>query len=230
MTLTTAISKSFRERLDGMPFFKDWEQTGPREYRKSNSEAHLRIDLQLDKWWQKTGGKVAVNLWCGHHWAIPTLGRLADEVAYASTRLSPRDNHDYWWQISSPGQVQEFAADVQRLLSERGIPWFAKVATKRGFLEWYASVFPEPATFPYLLELDGRLATVGRVRRWLATAPRGIDRHLAWFVQVGILSEDLSRRLRLASIQAEPVYKQQLESLIQEIEQDGSGNSHRAGQ
>ena len=40
-------------------------------------------------------------------------------------------------------------------------------------------MFPVPATFPYLFEVQGHSATVEKVRRWLATGPRGIDRHLA---------------------------------------------------
>ncbi len=220
MTLTNSISKAFKESLEGMPFFKDWQQTSSREYRKHDvAGVHLRIDLQFDKWWQKTGGKIAVNLWCGHRWAVPTLGWSEGGVDYCSTRLSPRDNHDHWWQIHSTGQVQEFKVDLQSLLSKRGLPWFERVATKQGFLEWYSSVFPEPASFPYVLEVRGHLVASDRVRNWLATAPRGIDRHLAWMVQVGILSDDLSQRIRLASIQAESDYRKRLEQLIQEIKQ-----------
>lgn len=221
MTLTNAISKSFRASVERIPFFKDWKQTNPREYRKQDGEVHLRIDLQLDKWWQATGGKVVVNLWCGHHWTIPTFGWSEDGVDYRNTRLGPHENQDDWWQVGSAKQVTEFEVDLHRLLAERGVSWFELVSTKPGFLTWYSSVFPEPATFPYLLELQGRAVTMGRVRAWLATTPRGVERYLAWLVKVGILSDDLSKRIRLASIQAEGTYRKRVLELIQENELDG---------
>jgi len=221
MTLTDAISKSFRASLEQTPFFSDWQLTSPREYRKQGGEVHLRIDLQLDKWWQETGGKIAVNLWCGHRWTIPTLGWLENGVDYRNTRLSPHEGQDHWWQINSANQVTEFEIDLHCLLAERGVSWFELVSTKQGFLDWYSSVSPGPATLPYVLELHGRAVTARRVRDWLATAPRGVDRYLGWLVKVGILSDDLSKRISLASIQSEDTYRKRVLELIEENELSG---------
>jgi hypothetical protein len=217
MSLTPSLTKEFRATVAAMPFFRDWEQTSPREYRSEDNDVRLRIDLQLDKWWQKSGGMVAVNLWCGHKWNVPTLGWLDEGFDYSDARLSPRENQDHWWQIQSDADVQQFGIDVERLLFERGVPWFEKVSSKEGFLAWYASANPQPATFPYVLEIYGPTKTKQRVRDWLATAPPGIDRYLKWLVKAGIISHELSERIHDSSIQAAATYRHEIQTLLREI-------------
>ncbi len=200
--LKQALTNVFRNSLQSEAFFAGWQKEKPREYWSRGDGVHLGIELQLDKWWQKAGGNIAINLWCGHRWSIPTLGWVDRGVDYGNVRLSPRENCDHWWQIRSDSNVEEFAAEFDRLLLSHAIPWFQKVTTKEGYMGWYAGVFSRPSTLPYLLELHGRRAALEAACEWLWTSPRGIERTLNWLESVSMMSSDLARRFQLASIQS----------------------------
>lgn len=206
-------------QLASVPFFSHWGNENPRLYWLRGVDVNLGIDLQLDKWWAKNGGKVAVNLWCGHRWSVPIMGWLDDGVDYWNTRLSPQENRDHWWTIESEEDVVRFSKDFEHLLQGRAIPWFNRVKTKEGFLDWYSTVYPESMGFPYVLEVFGMPTLIQRVCTWLESTPPGIDRQLKWMVEVGVISEDLSQRLKLASIQSISDYQERIPKLIEELKQ-----------
>jgi hypothetical protein len=229
--LSQTLAKEFQKQLASEPFFGSWLKEKPRAYWKRSTDLHLSIDLQLDKWWDKDGGKIAVNLGCGHRWTIPTLGWQEEGMDYSSMRLSPEENTDHWWQIRSESDITCFSTDFVSLLQASGIPWFDKVATKEGFLGWYSTIYPHSSTLPYILEIHGRSALIRHLCEWLESAPSGIDRQLKWLVDVGVITADFSHRLRLASIQSVTDYQARIPRLIaeiKEIEQGGDGDAEEA--
>jgi len=215
-----SLARVFQEALAREPFFEDWEKEKPREYWSRSGERAQGIDLQFDKWWEKTGGKVAVNLWVGHRWSTPSWAWREDGVEYANHRLSPTDG-DHWWTIRSEDQVTAFRENLTSLLPAKAVPWFRQVATKNGYLAWVLENNPAPAGFPYILELQGEDAAKQQISNWLLELPSGIQSITQWMTEAGLASPDLSRRIWLASIQSVDQYRARIPALAQELMQGG---------
>jgi len=173
----------------------------------------LGIDLQLGKWWEKSGGKIAVNLTCGHRWSFPY--GVKNSFCYETIRLSPNERQDYWWNIYSSNDIALFEAELNSLIPDCGIPWLEKVSNKAGFLDWFSSVSSDSNVFPFILELKGRGALLDLLVDWLDTLPRGIDRELEWLVDVKVIDIEFAQKIRMASIQAENCYKERLCEIIE---------------
>lgn len=224
---TKGLNRVFKERLAEQHYFDQWQREKSRELWKRDVEYSLGIDLQLGKWWGEKGGEVAVNLWCGHRWTVPSK-RLSnnDDIDYFSSRLGPIQNQDHWWKIATETDIEALSVELASLLSSRATPWFDKVSTKTGFLDWCSSVYPESFCFPYILEVHGASALKESVCHWLTSAPRGIEQHLDWLLEFEIVSPEIASRLRKASIQAAETYRASLPELIKKIEQNTASNGN----
>ena len=210
------LCKVFRDRVYEHSYFDHWVVEKPREFWDRDEVRCCGIEVQLGKWWKKTGGQVAVNLWCGHRWKN-SIGPSSEGFDYESCRLGSLSDQDRWWRVSSAKDIDAFGIELNALLKGEAIPWFSQVSSKEGFLDWASSVFPVSHCFPYVLEVCGVETLSVRVRHWLLTAPRDVGNYLEWLVEIEVISKPLADQIYKASIQTDEEYRLRLPALIEEI-------------
>ena len=222
------LNKSFHQVVTSFDYFRHWTKEKPREYWHRSPEYVQGIYLQIDKYWETNGGKFAINLCMGHKWSVPNIGSgRSGEIEIISTRLSEKMTGDAWWSVYDERQLENAITEVKDLVHLNAIPWFEEVNNKLGYLEWQLSTYGQYSFLRDQLEVYGTDVFRGKICEWLMTYPRGIERTLEWLVLVGIITADVSARLRLASIQAIDDYREMVPSLLSEIQLGGGTQSAR---
>jgi hypothetical protein len=209
------LAVQFGDQIESHEFFVGWTRENPREFRRHQDTTFRSIDLQLDKWWDKSGGKIRVNMRLSHDWQYGSDTPI-DEVYDEFLPLTHQVGNDRWWPIHSDDCIERFSSDLKTLLSDVAIPWFTTVATKEGYYTWLDSTPEHEPTFYQHLELRGIERLRREVAAWLGTLPRQIDNQLEWLVKHDLMNTDLSKRIRLASLQEVSTYKDRIEPLIAE--------------
>jgi hypothetical protein len=219
--ISRKLNKAFKGALCQLEYFSQWQKEKPKEFWNRDDVHALGVDLQLEKYWEQTGGKIAVNLFCGHKWEAPQIfpGWVSNDLFYSSVRLSKDMKQDHWWTVHNEQEIEIFAQDLKRLLVSNAVPWFEKVKTKEGFLEWYSTVNTMHACFPFILEISGVEGLRKKLIDWLWTYPRNIERTLDWLVGVDVISQNLSSEIRIASMQEVSRHKELMNPIIMKFEQ-----------
>ena len=180
------------------------------------------INLDLDKWWEQDGGNISVSLSCGHKWDYPVQTWSDDGLDYYDISLGPELGEQHMWSVFSDEDISKIESELAELIPSLAIPWFERVSTKKGFVDWFRGVYSRDACFRYTLDAEGPAALMRDVLAWLSTLPRRIDDDLTWLATVDIISQDLAADIRMASMQTEDTYRERLELIKKDIEQDAA--------
>ncbi|QWV92153.1 DUF4304 domain-containing protein [Geomonas oryzisoli] len=219
------LNRSFQEAISSQGYFRGWAKEKPREYWQRTPEHVQGIELQVDKYWDTAGGKFAINLWNGHRWSVPSIGSgRCGEIETFYTRLSDKMTGDAWWSVNNETELEAAMKEIKKLLQKNAIPWFERVWNKVGALEWRMETYGEYSFFREYLEIYGTDAFYEKIREWLSTCPRGIEAILEWLVIVGVISADVAGRIRLASFQTTDGYREEILTLLPEIQQSTGRN------
>jgi len=217
--LTKQLNKAFKKTITGNEFFSNWIPKGSRAFVDKQDKLLREIDLQLDKYWERNRGSVAINITCAHKLDVPLIGWAEEGFDRTSIRLTPEDKTDFWWNIATEESIERFVDEFKALLSSKAIPWFKSVETIEGFLSLDIWSKGRIALFPYQLQYLGKTQFQGEFIHWLKTLPRKADGTFKWATDAGLISESICNDLIEASRQMKTNYEARLPIIIKAIKQ-----------
>ncbi|MFK5924431.1 MAG: hypothetical protein QM496_19820 [Verrucomicrobiota bacterium] len=208
------VNKAFADIVSANSYFSDWSPKGTRVFTNEQDKVRREIDLQVDKYWEKTGGAVAVNLSCAHKLDVPPLGWTEGGFDNTFIRLAPLQKSDYWWKINSEESIEAFKEEFEQLLCEIAVPWFDSAKTINGILSLEVWTKGKLALFPYQLQSLGKVKFQSEFFKWIKTLPRQEDNVFKWAVEAGVIDANDCNQLIEASRQMKTRYEDRVSNIL----------------
>ncbi len=195
-----------------------------RRYYRRTAATECEVSVYVDKWWEKSGGRIHVELYClvdhvqkrlggcEQSWIDPDYARPLCHFQYRAGRHST----DTQYEVFSQDDARAFGTSLLRFLLADGLPWFERFQSEQGVLDYLR----EQGNHAWLAELHAHRgeAQSARVsfREFMRACPRNVEEVLNRMVAAGVINESEAAALRLASLQEETEYHNRVKRWCEE--------------
>jgi hypothetical protein len=224
MSLNQSLSKAIECIMQALPAYRSFSRlksSAPVVCRYVDTTAWYQREVCFyrDKWWNKEGGKLYVELYCLVNDVQLLLSGKPQQLAkpdYAiplksfQYRVASDSGHGEW-SIHSMEDVAAFESKVTSWLEERALSWFEQFTSMPGVIQYMQS-FGYWHSLALLQAARGERAEAeAAMLAWLHTLPRQIDAPLDELTRANLLSVEAHKMLSRAALQEESRYRSAVE-------------------
>ncbi|MDH3452357.1 MAG: hypothetical protein OEN20_08050 [Gammaproteobacteria bacterium] len=214
-SVAAAVDAAFtHQRLQEFGRLKLADAMSIRRYYRKAHAVECEISVYRDKWWNKSGGSIFLELYCleqevqqllggcPQSWLRPDYAQPLRHFQYSLGRSATRNE----WKISSADDVAAFGPGLQDFLLAEGLHWFAQFDSREGVIGY----LQRERAHATLAELHARLGNDAQALQafndFLHEYPRDIETELYKMASVGIIDDQECRVLLRGSLQKQSDY------------------------
>ena len=185
-----------------------------RRYYRRTPAAECEVSVYRDKWWDKSGGHIHLELHClvdevqqllggcSQSWLEPDYTQPLQHFQYSLGHGAERCG----WKISSVDDIVALSAGLQDFLLVHALRWFDQLASRDGVIGYLKDQGAYASLAEFHARLDDKSQALRFLSEFLLEYPRDIERVLETMVSVGVISEEENRVLLRGSLQHQDDY------------------------